>query len=540
MKNSPQRLPAAVESRRQQFEQVLSEIKLLPSSYCVPMKVLEMKRRGIAGAAEFAGVIAADGALVVKVLALANSAAFAPATPITRLSAAISMIGLKNLLPLIFGLSFAGIFNRLSLPLDEQTPLWKASLLKAVTARELTRSLPCPAWNAEQREAACEEAFVAGLLQDVSLPIFYAADRAAWPEYVAVLDQPDPLRAEREGRSYGIVHEEASARCIQMLELPEVFVNIARTHHTPLKALGPEGTTRAMALDAAASLPHRVWSLSPKILSSLSIRLQQSGGFPLETVKGLVRGVVDAFTQTSAIFAEPEDANVSFKQFLQSLSTEVVTCLQSSISHSTSEINSLRERERKIRAELISLQEKAAMAERDPLTKALTRAAFLNRLAKLLALAQDNQVECAVGFIDLDNFKRLNDTHGHGAGDAALVHLVATLGDLLRGRGIIGRIGGDEFCFAIVARDGNLEADVTAFKARAANMSLLHGQTQLEISASVGIVSVGIPETRDAPERIIKEADVLMYQAKRLGKGRAEVGRLPQAPLMNMPRPNAA
>jgi diguanylate cyclase (GGDEF)-like protein len=154
----------------------------------------------------------------------------------------------------------------------------------------------------------------------------------------------------------------------------------------------------------------------------------------------------------------------------------------------------------------------------------------MSRLSKLLALAQDNDVACAVGFIDLDDFKLINDTYGHAAGDAALVQLVATLGEALRGRGLVGRLGGDEFVFAVVSRTTTLEQDLAEFKERTARLAMTFNRQEIKITTSVGIVSIGVPETRDAPERIIKEADLLMYQAKRGGKGRASIGRLSDAP----------
>src|SRR5262245_1581919 len=106
--------------RRKQIDALLAQLKLLPSSIAVPMRVLELKRRDASNAAEFAKVIAADTALAAKVLALANSAAFAPAAPVTRLSTAVGLIGINNLLPLLFGLALGGIFNKLALPGPEQ------------------------------------------------------------------------------------------------------------------------------------------------------------------------------------------------------------------------------------------------------------------------------------------------------------------------------------------------------------------------------------------------------------------------------------
>src|SRR6185312_1603445 len=119
-----QRSPLAA-GRRQAVDKTIAGLKLLPSNAAVAMKVLEMKRRGDGGAVELARVLSTDPSVAGKVLSLANSSAFAPVTPITRISHAVAQIGLKNLLPLVLGVSFAGIFNKLTLPQEDRQMLWK-------------------------------------------------------------------------------------------------------------------------------------------------------------------------------------------------------------------------------------------------------------------------------------------------------------------------------------------------------------------------------------------------------------------------------
>src|SRR4051812_8340616 len=95
-----------VAARRQALDRAVAGLKLLPSNAAVAMKVLELKRPGGPGPPPLARAIAADPALAAKIIAVANSAAFSPVSPVTRLSIAIAQIGLNNLMPLVFGLSF--------------------------------------------------------------------------------------------------------------------------------------------------------------------------------------------------------------------------------------------------------------------------------------------------------------------------------------------------------------------------------------------------------------------------------------------------
>jgi diguanylate cyclase (GGDEF)-like protein len=520
-----------VANRRLAIDRTLSGLKLLPSNAAVAMKVLELKRRNDAGAAEFATVIAADPALSTKVLALANSAAFAPVTPVTRLSRAVAQIGLGNLLPLVFGLSFAGIFNKLSLPAEDQGLLWRACLLKAVAARECVRGIGARLDSSEDREAVGEEAFLAALIQDLALPVFCAADRSAWPEFLAVLDGADADRADRECRIYGTDHATVSGQCAAVLKLPELFARTCQFHHSGVEGLTTAGVTAlAVGIDAASSLPHRLPSLSARVLQPLATRVHKTTSASAAELAELVKRIAEEFNRLGSLFADPEDQSASFKQFLQNLGAEVADCLQASILSSAAEINGLRERERQLGQAVAALEDQAQRAEFDPLTNALTRAAFLSRLGKLLPLARRHGAACAIGYLDMDDFKRINDTHGHAAGDAALVEAGKLLLETLHNSGIAGRIGGDEFVFAFVARPEALDQAMTNFVNRMAKVAVAHGPDRLDLTTSIGIVPLGVPEAQTDALAALRQADQLMYEAKRAGKGRGAIGPAAAAP----------
>src|SRR5687768_14992038 len=151
--------------RRKQLADAVAELRLLPTTVSVPMKILQLQKDPASSLAEYGAALSADPSLTTKVIALANSASCAPARPITKISEAIARIGLKNLLSLVFGLSIGGIFNKMGMPALESKGLWRAALLKAIAARELATRLDA---------GSAEEAYVAGLLQDVSLPIVFA------------------------------------------------------------------------------------------------------------------------------------------------------------------------------------------------------------------------------------------------------------------------------------------------------------------------------------------------------------------------------
>ncbi|MFF4041624.1 GGDEF domain-containing protein [Streptomyces sp. NPDC001816] len=157
------------------------------------------------------------------------------------------------------------------------------------------------------------------------------------------------------------------------------------------------------------------------------------------------------------------------------------------------------------------LTRRLATARRDPLTGLHTRAGWTTRAEHLIR----RHPRAAVLLVDLDHFKTLNDTHGHAAGDAALIATADRLRTWCGHNGIAGRLGGDEFVAAV--RD-LAAADVDALTA-ALHQPLHYDGTSLPLAASVGtctITQLPVPALTDA----LAAADAAMYATK----GRARRG----------------
>jgi diguanylate cyclase (GGDEF)-like protein/PAS domain S-box-containing protein len=153
----------------------------------------------------------------------------------------------------------------------------------------------------------------------------------------------------------------------------------------------------------------------------------------------------------------------------------------------------------------------------DPLTKLANRVLFRNRVEHALARVDRNHEPVAVLFLDLDNFKTVNDTLGHDAGDALLISVAERLTACLRASDTIARLGGDEF--AILAESIHSLEEVTLIAERLNDILrtpfTLEGKEML-VRTSIGIaISAGKHENI---EDLLRNADVAMYKAKSLGK----------------------
>jgi diguanylate cyclase (GGDEF)-like protein len=170
-----------------------------------------------------------------------------------------------------------------------------------------------------------------------------------------------------------------------------------------------------------------------------------------------------------------------------------------------------------------------ALARTDPLTGMLNRRGFSEEVTRRMArLARAGQPACLV-YIDLDNFKLVNDTSGHEAGDAALVALCRTLREGSRPSDVVARLGGDEF---VLWLDG---IDDEAAPRRAMTLSAacrplagLTGDPARPLGVSIGL-AVYDPARPETPEALLARADAAMYRVKQNGKGSFAVAERPTA-----------
>ena len=156
-------------------------------------------------------------------------------------------------------------------------------------------------------------------------------------------------------------------------------------------------------------------------------------------------------------------------------------------------------------------------AVHDPLTGLPSRVLFNDRLEHGLAQARRHGWSLAVMFIDLDDFKKINDTHGHAAGDSVLRAVASRLSQSVRDGDTISRHGGDEFLFLFAEVKDRQDLSTVAEKILESIQSpcsvTVDGLTiKISVSASVGI-SI-FPEDGSTAEALIHSADKAMYQAK--------------------------
>jgi diguanylate cyclase (GGDEF)-like protein len=166
--------------------------------------------------------------------------------------------------------------------------------------------------------------------------------------------------------------------------------------------------------------------------------------------------------------------------------------------------------------------ELAHQALHDPLTGLPNRALFLDRLGVALDRSRRTKSSIAILFLDVDEFKEVNDSLGHAAGDTLLIGLAERLREMLRPMDTVARLGGDEFTFLIEQLSSEREAVLIAERiGHTTSLPIALENGEASITVSIGITMVTDPSV--SVDRVMRDADTAMYRAKQQGGGRFEV-----------------
>jgi diguanylate cyclase (GGDEF)-like protein len=209
--------------------------------------------------------------------------------------------------------------------------------------------------------------------------------------------------------------------------------------------------------------------------------------------------------------------------------SEALNILQLSLEFSLLRMSECFETERQRTDEELARREEelAFLATHDALTGLPNRTLILDRVEQMLARSRRSQTPAAALFVDLDNFKDINDTLGHNAGDELLCAVAARLDGVIRDADALGRLGGDEF--VVISEELSLAAGPELVAERlleALKQPFKLGagkETRVMVTASIGIAIGSAIGEQTSAEELLRNADIAMYRAKWDGKNRYAV-----------------
>ncbi|MCB9850360.1 MAG: HDOD domain-containing protein [Phycisphaerales bacterium] len=495
-----------------ELKQKFREAKL-PTSPALAMQILELSRNPDASIAEFSDLIKTDPALCGRLLQAANSAEAAQVHPVTTIERAVALLGLRRVKSLSLGFQLVAHLDRLGGASFDMLRFWQHSLLRACIARALAEV---------HAKSVADEAFLLGMMQDCGIPLLI---QVIGPAYANALhdDRLSPASLyDFELISFPYTHVDAAVAMFEEWGLPEELTKPIAEHH--IRPTPEHLTTDA---DKLRAIGYLVGNLC---FDASQLRCDSDEELPnfAEAVFGLDRNEWDRiqhralveYKQTAEIYGSRVGKEIDVVDLL----SEANRHLSKVADETEVSLDDLKEEQERIigthQRVAKSLREYRERAALDPLTGLLNRGALAEMVRTLMDQGPQAPTQFCVVFLDIDNFKQINDQYGHQVGDKALT---AAAGMLCRESdygAIVARFGGEEFLLVypgVTPDEAQAIGKRILERIRAVDVSSL-GLPQ-RVTCSVGVAWTDLINTR-AAEDMIAHADSLMYRAKRAGKNR--------------------
>ncbi len=472
----------------------------LPSPPGVALRILELARSDDTSLEDLAKTISSDPALASRMLKFVNSPSAGFGRQISTLNEAVNQIGLRGvqLMALSFSLVSSGkVEVCASFDFDR---FWSRSLACGVAAKQF-------ATNAGRIDP--NEAFITGLL----LHIGQLAMACGIPEeYESVLIRATGHAQDLptiELEQLGVTHIDVGTALLEDWKLPEGI----------WKTIAESQSAQSIPLRNGRVPASRVLQLADVTATLLCDSKEERSG----KVEEILRLVKECFEIDEVEWAELYEQIVrDWKAYGQLLSVKAGTAKSfSDLQEEAREQITALSMATQIENQDIKEQNEQLLhrSRTDALTGVSNRAAFDERLLGEIERARRTQCPLALCLLDIDHFKKFNDTHGHQVGDQVLQAVARALDETVRKMDLVARYGGEEF--AVIAPECNLtKASSLAGRLRETieEIELEVGGHKLRVTTSIGVAFAQWPAFQRSPADLIKAADAKLYEAKRAGR----------------------
>jgi len=494
-------------------EKLLKDDVRLPSPPAIAVRILDLVKRDSFTFHALGEIIQADPALTSRILRLANSACYSLPQKVSSFETAVAVLGGNALKNIALSFIISQVFQGKRGERFDFGRLWRRSVTSAVAGQLLSAEIGFKS----------DDIFITTLLQDIGISAMFLCRRS---DYLAVLDEKAvsgrPLvTVERE--IFDFDHQEVGCELLKMWGLPENVYLPIRYHH--------DAENAPLALRPLCRVIHASDRLSAVYYGSGSVRNVRRSkellAYAFDLSEGRALNLIDAVAQKGdevlSQFNIEARKTQSYSEILQKANEEL------SRLNISSETLIVELKESKARAELLAADLKIANAKlrdtvfRDDLSGLYNHRFFHETLTGELEAAERYRHAVSVIMLDVDNFKTINDTHGHQVGDAVLRGIGQYLLRSSRSSDVPARYGGDEF--VILLRDTTVDGAMIRARALCSEISSTpidaDGIT-VNVAVSVGVAGYHqrAPVSKD---ELIRLADKALYRSKHDGRNRVSV-----------------
>ncbi|MCC6237908.1 MAG: GGDEF domain-containing protein [Dehalococcoidia bacterium] len=477
------------------LERVLASPNL-PTLPVAAMRLVQLAQDPEVEIDDFAKVISTDPALTSRVLRAANSSYYGLANNVATIPRAVMVLGLSTVRMLALGFTLVQTMRGAEGPHFDYTAFWRRNLLTGVGARLVATKL---------RTADPEEAFIGGLLHGVGILAIQGTIPKEYAGVVAASRGDHKLLTELERKRWDTDHAEVAAQLTQAWTLPPNLV-AAVTYYLNVDECPADARELARCVGFGRLLVEASGELNPgEAYRDYLANAASWYGLSEPEAANLFLDVQRDAGETRDLFELPDWGGPNPAELLQ----------RAHVALAELSLHAVEEQVR-WRKEAETLADEVAT---DPLTGVANRRALSGRLMRELEIARSTGSPLSVLMIDLDRFKTINDTHGHGRGDELLRALAGVLRRGVRPRDLVARYGGDEF--SVLLPGSGVRAAMFVGERLRQGVEKLDVRDdegkRLTITASFGVAEYD-PLKHEGPEPLIAAADEALYEAKRGGR----------------------
>ncbi|MEP6886581.1 MAG: GGDEF domain-containing protein [Gammaproteobacteria bacterium] len=478
-----------------------------PSPPGVATHIIELAQDPDIEMSKVAKALSMDSALSTKVLRIANSPLYAQRRKSDNLRQALVVLGLNATLTLALSFSLVKSLRGAKSNGLNYDLYWRRALLAATAARALGDAM---------HHSLAEEIFLSALLQDVGM---LALDQAVPDLYAGgeSLQRQHAALAAHEIKRLQVDHAHVGGWLMQGWNLPErLHRAIAHSHQLDQSFSAEPGQifNRCVALSGQVA---DLFLLDPEQRQFAETARCAERSLGLDKMSfGQVLGTIGSMIpETEAIF----ETDLLAKQHPELILEQAREVLMLRNMHALREINTLRVAAEDFSTRTLELEEET---RRDSLTGVYNRAYLDQFLGREFDNSTRHKWPLSVAFADLDNFKNINDSFGHQAGDRILQATARILRGNTRETDLIARYGGEEFVVVLPATDAETarsicERIVLAFR----HTGHVIGSDQAKVTISIGCATHGAQTLFGSAADFVKAADQALYTAKMRGRNRS-------------------
>jgi diguanylate cyclase (GGDEF)-like protein len=480
-----------MESLSEWLQLRLKACRTLPSVPAVVLQVLDLCQDESVSIGQVAKVLARDPALSGKVLKVANSPWYGVRSQVTTLERAITILGINATLSLALSFSLVRGLQKGKSGFDHQS-YWQRCVICAAASRTIGEHV-----NA----ANFEELFLGGLLQDIGILVLNEVVPDSYSTIVAASKGDHALLIELECQEFGGDHAEVGAWLLARWNLPVNLQQAAATsHQRPLSADEMPLFNKCVLLAGEIA---GIWTQSDPVSAAARAREASIQLFGMSSAQ--FDKVLSAIAKVLPEATANLDISLGGEEFIDKVLDQARGALVelSLQAHRT--------------AHEIQLQ-----SQRDDLTSLANRSYLNEVIPQIFVSSRELNQPLSILFIDVDNFKSINDSHGHQGGDSVLASVARVLRLCTREFDTVARYGGDEF---VILLSNTTEKAAAELSKRIQTSVMIHPHViaegvEIPVTISIGCATMSSDRPFATAGELIDAADRCLYAAKSSGRNR--------------------